>query len=103
MDLRFGDVIDDVARYFKDAYDKFVEGMIDRTIEKLWPNNPMLACDSSCQRIRINIGEYLEADRDELYHLDYCGRSFFLLFLFGNYLFVGSLVAIEIWLCMWWI
>ncbi|MFS7894551.1 putative ATP citrate synthase [Helianthus anomalus] len=55
MDLRFGDVIDDAARYFKDAYDrklapyKFVEGMIDRTIEKLWPNNPMLACDSSCQ------------------------------------------------------
>ncbi|XP_035833322.1 uncharacterized protein LOC110869455 isoform X3 [Helianthus annuus] len=55
MDLRFGDVIDDAARYFKDAYNrnlapyKFVEGMIDRTIEKLWPNNPMLACDSSCQ------------------------------------------------------
>ncbi|MFS7894639.1 putative ATP citrate synthase [Helianthus anomalus] len=49
MDLRFGDVIDDAARYFKDAYDRFVEGVIDRTIEKLWPNNPMLACDSSCQ------------------------------------------------------
>ncbi|MFS8025516.1 hypothetical protein Hanom_Chr16g01475971 [Helianthus anomalus] len=63
-----------------------------KTIEKLWPNNPMLACDSSCQRIRINIGEYLEADRDELYHLDYCGRSFF------YYFFLEIICLLVVWL-----